>query len=236
MSRAAPEAMAARRTDWRKSRGRAMATCFSVRRATWMVSLAGVLFGIGCGTKDEPARAAAPLDSPGLLAGYGFGEGAGTTTADASGNGFTGTLVGSPGWVTGKNGTGLSFNGFDDLRRPRQSERAPVHRKHDALGLGSRDRERGDDGQIVAKSDGELGLAAQVQPRHRSADLRRGGHRRRRQPRPALQQDGPGAEHLVPRRGGLQRHRRGRWTSTSTASWTTACSPGPSPRGFAAAR
>ena len=153
---AAPEAMAARRADWRKFRGRAMATCFSVRRATWMVSL-GVLFGLGCGTKDEPARAAAPLDSPGLLAGYGFGEGAGTTTADTSGNGFTGTLVGSPGWVTGRTGTGLSFNGsttYVDLGNPSglqftgsMTVSAWVHETANV----------GDDGQIVAKSDGSSG-------------------------------------------------------------------------------
>ena len=38
-------------------------------------------------------------------------EGSGSTTADSSGNGNTGTLTGSPTWVTGKFGDALSFNG-----------------------------------------------------------------------------------------------------------------------------
>jgi fibronectin type 3 domain-containing protein len=41
-----------------------------------------------------------------------FDEGTGTSTADSSGNGHTGTLVNSPTWVSGQNGPGaLSFNG-----------------------------------------------------------------------------------------------------------------------------
>ena len=38
---------------------------------------------------------------PGLAGYWRFAEGTGTTTADASGNGNTGTLVGSPSWVNG---------------------------------------------------------------------------------------------------------------------------------------
>ncbi|MDD3925443.1 MAG: LamG domain-containing protein, partial [bacterium] len=40
-------------------------------------------------------------------------EGAGTTTADASGNGNSGTINGA-GWVSGKIGQGLQFDGTDD--------------------------------------------------------------------------------------------------------------------------
>jgi hypothetical protein len=47
----------------------------------------------------------------GLVAAYGFNEGAGTTSADAAGNGRTATLVGGPAWVTGEFGSALSFNG-----------------------------------------------------------------------------------------------------------------------------
>jgi glucose/arabinose dehydrogenase/PKD repeat protein len=147
-----------------KSRGRAMATCFSARRATWMVSLASVLFGIGCGTKEQPARAAAPLDSPALLAGYGFSEGAGNTTADASPNAFGGTLVGSPGWVAGKNGTGLSFNGsstYVDLGNPSALQFSG------SMTLSAWVLETanvGDDGQIVAKSDGISGWQLKSSP------------------------------------------------------------------------
>jgi chitodextrinase len=129
-----------------------------------MVSLASVLFGIGCGTKEQPARAAAPLDSPALLAGYGFSEGAGNTTADASPNAFGGTLVGSPGWVAGKNGTGLSFNGsstYVDLGNPSALQFSG------SMTLSAWVLETanvGDDGQIVAKSDGISGWQLKSSP------------------------------------------------------------------------
>ncbi|HEU4724717.1 MAG TPA: LamG-like jellyroll fold domain-containing protein, partial [Candidatus Eisenbacteria bacterium] len=58
---------------------------------------------------------AAPPPSSNLVAAYAFDEGPGaTTTADASGNGFTGTLVNNPTWGTGKYGAGLVFNATDD--------------------------------------------------------------------------------------------------------------------------
>jgi Cys-rich repeat protein len=44
-----------------------------------------------------------------LLAAYNFSEGSGSTTADYSGNGRTGTLTGTS-WVAGKYGNGLSFD------------------------------------------------------------------------------------------------------------------------------
>jgi chitodextrinase len=56
--------------------------------------------------------AAPPLPS-GLIAAYTFGEGTGSTTADDSGNGNTGTLVNGPVWSTGKYGTALSYNGVN---------------------------------------------------------------------------------------------------------------------------
>ncbi len=44
-----------------------------------------------------------------------FGEGTGTTTADASGNSNTGTLTNGPTWTTaGKYGNGISFDGVND--------------------------------------------------------------------------------------------------------------------------
>jgi hypothetical protein len=50
---------------------------------------------------------------PGLVAAWEFDEGTGTTTADASGRGHTGTLVSSPTWTTTgcKFGNCLSFSG-----------------------------------------------------------------------------------------------------------------------------
>ena len=56
--------------------------------------------------------AAAPPS--GLAGAWGFNEGSGTTTADASGNGNTATLLNGPTWVAGKYGNGLSFDGAND--------------------------------------------------------------------------------------------------------------------------
>src|SRR5262249_42141283 len=47
----------------------------------------------------------------GLVAAYGFDEGAGTTTADASGNGNTGTVANTTWSTAGHSGNALSFNG-----------------------------------------------------------------------------------------------------------------------------
>jgi hypothetical protein len=52
---------------------------------------------------------------PALVAAYGFDEGAGTTTADAAGNGLTGTLSGASWMTTGRYGKALSFNGTSSL-------------------------------------------------------------------------------------------------------------------------
>ena len=61
---------------------------------------------------------ATPTSSPvgtvtasGPVAAYAFSEGGGTTTADASGNGHTGTLFGNPQWTAGAYDTGLQFSG-----------------------------------------------------------------------------------------------------------------------------
>jgi glucose/arabinose dehydrogenase/PKD repeat protein len=51
----------------------------------------------------------------GLAAGYAFDEGAGTTAADASGHGLTGTLTGGATWSVGKYGTAVNLDGNDDF-------------------------------------------------------------------------------------------------------------------------
>ena len=62
-----------------------------------------------------------PTSAPtGLVAAYGFDEGTGTTTADSSGNGNTGTLTNATWTTAGKFGKALSFNG---TQRPRQRRR-----------------------------------------------------------------------------------------------------------------
>ncbi|MBW8832887.1 MAG: DUF1929 domain-containing protein, partial [Burkholderiales bacterium] len=51
-----------------------------------------------------------PQSDPGLVAAYGFNEGAGTTLADLSGNGHTGTISGATWATAGKFGSALLFN------------------------------------------------------------------------------------------------------------------------------
>ena len=48
---------------------------------------------------------------PAPVAAYGFNEGSGTTTSDATGSGRTGTLNNATWSTAGKNGGALSFNG-----------------------------------------------------------------------------------------------------------------------------
>ena len=95
--------------------------------------------------------------APGVVAAYGFSEGAGPTTADSSGTGISGTLIGAPAWVAGKNGTGLSLNGsssYVDLGNP------TALRLTGSMTLSAWVYETAnvaDDGQIVSKSDGGTG-------------------------------------------------------------------------------
>jgi hypothetical protein len=56
----------------------------------------------------EPPRV---TPSPGLLGYWALDEGAGTSVADSSGHGSSGTLLNGPAWVPGKFGTALSFDG-----------------------------------------------------------------------------------------------------------------------------
>jgi len=53
-------------------------------------------------------------DTTGLILKYTFDAGSGTTVADASGNGNTGTINGNPQWITGVSGSALSFDGSRD--------------------------------------------------------------------------------------------------------------------------
>jgi fibronectin type 3 domain-containing protein len=54
---------------------------------------------------------------PGMVGWWGFNEGAGTTAADASGNGNTGTITAATWSAQGRYGGALSFNGTDALVR-----------------------------------------------------------------------------------------------------------------------
>jgi hypothetical protein len=90
----------------------------SVRYLLQFLLWAALLLAIsGCGKpdldkKEVASRSKSALVS-GLVAAYGFEEGTGATTADASGSGLSGTLTGAV-WQRGKFGNALSFNGATD--------------------------------------------------------------------------------------------------------------------------
>ena len=63
----------------------------------------------------SPATATWTVTATGPVAAYGFNEASGTTVADASGNGLTGTITGATRTTAGKFGRALSFNGTSNL-------------------------------------------------------------------------------------------------------------------------
>jgi chitodextrinase len=63
------------------------------------------------GPYSTPASATTLATIPGLVAAYSFNEGTGTTVADASGNGNTGTVANATWTAAGKYGSALVFNG-----------------------------------------------------------------------------------------------------------------------------
>ena len=85
----------------------------------------------------------------GLVAAYGFDEGTGTSVADASGNGHTGSVNGATWASAGKFGKALSFNGANAIVTiPDAADPAPVD-EDDARGVG----EPGDGDEHVARRD-----------------------------------------------------------------------------------
>jgi hypothetical protein len=60
---------------------------------------------------DPPATATTPATNSGLVAAYGFNEGSGTSTSDATGKGHTGTVANAAWTPAGKFAGALSFNG-----------------------------------------------------------------------------------------------------------------------------
>ncbi len=76
-----------------------------------------VLVAIGCSRQEpvdqEPIGHGSSAVVAGLVAAYGFEEGTGTTTADATGNHLDGALTGGA-WTRGKFGNALRLNGEGD--------------------------------------------------------------------------------------------------------------------------
>ncbi|HYR91037.1 MAG TPA: fibronectin type III domain-containing protein [Terriglobia bacterium] len=89
--------------------GLAAATSYSYRvRAADAAGNPGGYSNVATATTQITPPANAPA------AAYGFNEGTGLTTIDASGSGWAGTLTNGPLWTTGKNGNAISFDGVDD--------------------------------------------------------------------------------------------------------------------------
>jgi fibronectin type 3 domain-containing protein len=102
--------------------------------------------------------------SSGLVAAYSFNEGAGTTVADASGHGLTGTVQGAT-WVTGgRYGNALSFDGttsFVDLGNPTALQLTGSMTLSAWVKAAANPA---DDGQIIAKSDNGSGWQLKSSP------------------------------------------------------------------------
>ena len=71
----------------------------------------------GYSTVAEATTGAGPATPPGLVGAWAFAEGNGTTTADSSGNGNAGTLLGASWTTLGRYGNALSFNGTNSQVR-----------------------------------------------------------------------------------------------------------------------
>jgi chitodextrinase len=115
-------------------------------------------------TYSGAASATTAAVTSGLVAEYTFGEGAGPSTIDTSGSGGTGALVGATWTPAGRHGSALSFNGtsaYVDLGNPTALQltgSATWSAWINATAV------PGDDGQIIAKSDGASGWQLKTSP------------------------------------------------------------------------
>ena len=99
-----------RRIDYWFSEAGSAARPFSVERPVFpSAPLSDHYPVVAVYTVDNP-----PSSDP-LVGHWKFDEGSGTTAADSSNNGATGTLINSPAWVTGAVGGALGFNGTTQL-------------------------------------------------------------------------------------------------------------------------
>src|SRR5882672_5008140 len=133
--------------------------------ATRRAVLAAAALVLGCSgpsSKEPPDRGSA-ASAPGLLAAYALAEGTGGTTADASGNGITGTLSGAT-WTAGKNGNALSFNGTTSyVNLGNAAALAPTG----SMTVSAWVNESGnvaDDGIVIARSNGSAGWELKSSP------------------------------------------------------------------------
>lgn len=108
--------------------------------------------------------ASTPAVAPGLITGYGFSEGSGTTTADASGNGLTGTLQSASWTASGRNGSALVFNGTSSFVDLGTLSAFPLTSSSTWSAWALPTGNPPDDGQIIAKSGSSNGWQLKTTP------------------------------------------------------------------------
>ena len=115
-------------------------------------------------TNETDNEFSSSVDVAGLVAAYAFDAGTGTTVADASGNGITGTIVGATWTTQGKYSNALSFNGtssYVDLGNPALLQITGSMTWSAWVRAAANP---GDDGQIIAKSDDNSGWQLKTSP------------------------------------------------------------------------
>ena len=98
-----------------------------------------------------------------MLAAYGFSEGTGTVTADASGSAINGTLNGAV-WTAGRNGSGLSFNGTSSFVSLGNAPALALTGSMTVSAWVNESANVGDDGIIVSRSSGSGGWELKSSP------------------------------------------------------------------------
>jgi fibronectin type 3 domain-containing protein len=110
------------------------------------------------------AGASTPAGNPGLISAYGFSEGSGTTTADASGNGLTGALQNATWTTSGRNGNALVFNGTTSYVDLGTMSAFPLTSSATWSAWVFPTGNPPDDGQIIAKSGNSDGWQLKTTP------------------------------------------------------------------------
>ena len=117
-----------------------------------------------CGSSSTPvAVESAGASASGLVAGYAFREGSGSTTADASPNGLTGTLRGAT-WTAGHTGNGLAFDGVSSYVDLGNRAALGITGSLTVSAWVKESANVFDDGIIVAKSSGIAGWELKSSP------------------------------------------------------------------------
>ncbi len=144
--------------------------------------------------------------APPAIAAWAFNEGSGTSAADASGGGLTGTLTNGATWGAGRNCRWAVAGRRERLRRAGQSGAAAAHEQHDRERVGQLgcvpQRRRGDRLEAHELQDW---LPARHDRRSRAAHDRLQADQQLERQHVPLRSDHAAGQHLVPHRRRLQR-------------------------------